>query len=223
MDAGQVTGPFTAEEAESHLPSAKEPFLWGRGLAEWLTPSEWKVALRTKGAVVTELTPREQPHWRFRVGGREQGPFFYNDLISALKRLPDYQYVEIHGEGFNDWVDIYGVQKIVDELGITRRAHQRVPIMGSLRIETAKGLVEAKVTSISEGGLGVNDAPTFPLGEKLRGILSSPNLFSDIHCTCEVVYVGQDGSLGLRFAHLPMEASAAVIEYVRKFQNMGER
>lgn len=223
MNAGQVTGPFSLEETEGLLSTAKDPLLWGRGLGEWLTPSEWRVALRTKGAAVTELSPREQAHWRYKVAGRENGPYLYDDLIVALKRLPDLQYVEVMGQGFPGWTDLYSVQKLVDELGITRRTHPRVPIMGTLKIETSGGEVsEAPVASISEGGLGIHDAPVLPLGERIRGILSSPNLFSEFHCNCEVVYVGPDGSVGLRFTHLPTEAQAAVIEYVKKFQNMGE-
>lgn len=223
LSAGQITGPYTADEVDGHLASASEPLLWGRGLPEWLPPAEWRKAIKTLGAAVTEITPREEPHWKFRQGGTEYGPFVYSDMIAALKKLPVHNDVELTGEGFNGWREIFGVQKVVEELGITRRAHPRVPIMGTLKVDQAKSPFEAKVVTISEGGLGINGAPPLAIGERFKGTLASPNLFMEIPCTCEVVYIGGDGYTGLRFIHLPTEAHASVIEYVNKFKNMAER
>lgn len=222
LNAGQVTGPMTPEEIESHLLGATQPLVWGRGLADWMTPEAWRKAMKNLGAAITEVVRAEEPHWRYRTDGREFGPFNSAEFIDALKKVTDYSSVEITGEGFNGWREIYAVQKIVDELGITRRAHQRVPIMGTLQVESPSAFM-AKVVSISEGGLGINDAPPLPIGEKIKGTMRSPHLFSEIPCTCEVVYAGSDGFTGLRFLHLPIEAQSAVIEYVNKFRNMGDR
>lgn len=224
LSAGQVHGPMTPEEAERLLPDAVEPLLWGRGLPEWMPPAEWRQAMSTLGAAVTEISQREEPHWKFRIDGREHGPFTYSDLIAALKHVDGYADVELTGEGLGGWREIYSVQKVVDELGITRRAHPRVPIMGSLKADSPRtGPFVAKVTTISEGGVGVNGAPSLSIGDRLKGVLSSPNLFMEIPCTCEVVYVGGDGYTGLRFVNLPSEAHASVIEYVKKFSGPQDR
>lgn len=222
MSKGQIQGPYDPTETEALLAGATEPLVWGRGLAEWMPPVDWRQNLNTKGAVLTEQPPAETAIWKYKIQGVEYGPYTYPELMTALGRVEDYGKVEIAGEGFNGWREIYAMQKIVEELGITRRAHPRVPIMGILSLEDAHGgKMQARVVTISEGGLGVNGALPFPIGHKFRAILQSANLFAEINCTCEVVYLGDDGYTGLRFAHLPTEAHAAVIEYVNKFKDLG--
>jgi hypothetical protein len=223
LSSGQVQGPASQEEIEALIPASSSPLIWGRGLPEWMPPIAWKQALLTHGAALLENAALEEPHWKYRLGTNEHGPYTYNELIDALKKETEHYDIEIFGEGFTGWTEIYGVQKIVDELGITRRAHARVPIMGTLKMETSLGSRQAKIISISEGGLGVNDAPELPIGEKFKAVISSPNLYMEMSCTCEVVYLGNDGYMGIKFANLPMEAHAAVIEYVNKFKNLGER
>ncbi|MBX2986453.1 MAG: PilZ domain-containing protein [Bdellovibrionaceae bacterium] len=224
LQAGQIQGPWTPEEIENKLPGASDPLVWGRGLSEWLPPEAWRSALLSSGTVLTESIAMEHPHWRYRLGEREFGPYNYPDLIDVLKKISDFTDVEILNDTGGGWREVYDIQKIVDELGITRRAHQRVPIMGTLKLDLpAGGHAEAKVISISEGGLGVHEFPRLSVGEKIKGVLRSANLFMDIPCSCEVVYVSHEGSAGLRFLHLPMEAQAAVVEYVNKFRDLGDR
>lgn len=218
-DDQQIQGPLTSDEAETLFRTLTKPLIWGRGLTEWLTPVQWKEALSNQGAALSETTPREEPHWKYRYAGTEYGPFVYADLLEDLRKVTDYGDVTVFGEGFTAWTEIYGVQQLVDELGITRRAHPRVPIMGNLKIETAQGPVDALVTTISEGGCGITNSPPMTIGEKFRAELTSPNLFVTINCICEVVYVGPDGSTGLRFHQLPTETQSALVEYVNKFKS----
>lgn len=222
LQAGEVQGPWTPEELENLLPTATEPQVWGRGMAEWMKPEEWRAALRTEGSALSEQVAAADRVWRYRsLSGKEQGPFTYDVLLTHLKSLPDYGDIQVLGEGFSEWRDVYDVQKLVDELGISRRTHQRVPIMGTLTIEMPEGPRHLKVTSISEGGVGLTEAENFPVGETFKGTLSSPNLFQEIPCTGEVVYAGPDGSAGVRFLQIPADAQAAVVEYVRKFADLG--
>lgn len=222
MSRGQIQGPYDPNEVESLLSAMHEPLVWGRGLSEWMAPVDWRQNMHAKGAALTEPAPGEEAQWKYRLRGAEHGPVTYADLLAALRKVDDYAQVDIAGEGFSGWKEIYALQKIVDELGITRRAHPRVPIMGNLITEDSKGgKLTFRVVTISEGGLGLNAAIPFPIGHKFRGVLQSSNLFADIHCTCEVVYLGEDGYTGLRFTHLPSEAEAAVIEYVNKFKDLG--
>ncbi|MNT95603.1 hypothetical protein D3C72_2375100 [compost metagenome] len=71
--------------------------------------------------------------------------------------------------------------------------------------------------SISEGGLGVTEVRNLQIGDRFTGNLNSPNLYMQINAICDVVYLGNDGYAGLRFANLPIEAKSSIIEYVNKF------
>lgn len=224
LQEGQVRGPFNEEEIEvsaSKQPEGASPGLvWGRGLAEWLTPAEWRTHLKTAGPMLTEAPPQlEERHWRLKLGEDISGPFTYDEFIEALKKVVDFSLVEISNEPAGRWRDIYAFQKVVDELGITRRAHPRVPIMGTLTVETPQGPQPIRVVSISQGGLGISDGPPLAIGDKVKGVLKSANLYSELPCNCEVVYIGDAGYVGLRFLQMPADAQSAVIEYVNKFKS----
>lgn len=216
LHEGQVQGPYSREDIETHLKTHSQAQVWGRGLPEWMPPHEWRTALQDLGKHMAPVA--EEPTWKFRIGADEKGPFTFLGLLDHLRKVEDYTEVELASESFSGWKEIYSVQSVVEELGITRRAHPRVPIMGTLKIESPSGPVEARVVSISEGGVGINGDMTFKIGEKFKGVLQSPNLFVTINCTCEVVYIGEGGYTGIRFQNIPHEAKAAVVEYVNKFK-----
>nr|BFD62996.1 hypothetical protein BdHM001_16770 [Bdellovibrio sp. HM001] len=216
LTEGQVTGPFDHAEIESRLSTAPEAQIWGRGQSEWMTPSKWRQSLKEQSQITT--ASNEPPGlWKIRIEGKEQPPMKYSDLIATLKKLRDYSAVDICTDNSKVWKEIYSIPRIVDDLGISRRSHPRVPMIGTLACESPKGEFSCRVISISEGGLGVNDAQNLQIGERFKGTLTSPNLFVTINTTCEVVYVGNDGYAGLRFVGLPEEFKSSIIEYVRKF------
>jgi len=216
LTEGQVNGPFDQDEIETRLASAKDPQIWGRGHAEWMTPSKWRQIVKEITATIPG-SAQPQGVWKVRVEGREKSPMKYPELISFLKTMTDYSAVDISPEGSSSWKEVYAVPRVVEDLGISRRSHPRVPIVGTLKCESPKGEFTCRVISISEGGLGVNDAQNLQIGERFEGTLTSPNLFVTINSTCEVVYVGNDGYAGLRFIGLPTEFKSSIIEYVNKF------
>ncbi|MBX3039820.1 MAG: PilZ domain-containing protein [Bdellovibrionaceae bacterium] len=225
LSAGRIEGPWTPEEVETKLPSTSEPLIWGRGLADWLPVDSWRAALQTGGAALSEAIPFDEASWSYRnrTDDRVHGPFTYVDLLATLREMKDFSDVEISGPDLKDWSEIYEIQKIVDELGISRRAHQRVPMMGHLIFEAPSGeQQQVRVVSISAGGMSLNEATPFGIGTQFKAQLRSPNLYAEIACTCEVVYSGPQQT-GLRFTHLPAEGESAIIEYVNKFKNLGER
>jgi hypothetical protein len=224
---GQVTGPFADRDLETQLssgtlkPSAEgtEPLIWGRGQGEWMTPDRWRAALAALNAQEA-LETQKSRQWRMRVQDKELSPMNLEELIEQLKDFSDLSPVRVWTEGFEDWKEVFHVQKIMTELGVSRRQHARVPIMGTLKCETPLGIVNAKVISISEGGLGVTGVTGLHVGDKVRGNMTSPNLFVPINSTVEIVYLGGDGYAGLRFLGLPPEGRSAIIEYVKKFQQV---
>jgi hypothetical protein len=217
LQEGQVTGPYGDQEIQKRVDDAKAPLVWGRGQSEWLTPDRWRTTLK---ALIDEqaLEQQKSRQWKMRVNNKELTPMTLDELIEQLKDYTDLSPVRIWTDGFDDWKEVFQVRKIMDELGISRRSHPRVPMMGHLKAMAEFGELNAKIISISEGGVGVNSAKGVQIGEKFSTVLDSPNLFMNITCIMEVVYVGADGYAGMRFLGLPSEARSAIIEYVKKFQ-----
>lgn len=217
LQNNQVQGPYHETEIESLAGQFDSPLIWGRGLSEWVPPQKWKEALNNPSL----MGPIEQdPKWKYRLEDKEFGPMPYIEMIQQLKKESDLTTLELWSEQIPDWREVYSVQKVADELGITRRSHPRVPIMGNLQCEMPEGSVAIKVISISEGGIGVSGAPPLTIGQKFKAVMSSPNLFVTINCMCEVVYIGTEGYAGIRFINLPIEAKSAVIEYINKFKDI---
>lgn len=220
LSEGQTTGPFEPDEIEHQLPSLKEPQIWGRGHSEWMNPVRWRQILKEAGHVVSRppSTP-DQPQglWRVRVHGEEKTPLRYAEMVAFLKNFKDLSSVDIFPEAGDGWREVYAIPRLVDDLGISRRAHPRVPLVGTLTYEKPQGEASCRVISISEGGIGINDAQGLHIGEQFAGTLTSPNLYVTITSLFEVVYVGGDGYAGLRFVNLPEEFKGSVIEYVNKF------
>jgi hypothetical protein len=215
LHEGQVTGPFTVEEVEGQVTILDKPMVWGRGQKEWVSVDKW--SKMSKEEVIGEPSSGGDRIWKIRVGQIETKPMSHDQMIEYLKKQTDYSKVQIWTEGYNEWKDIYQIHKIMDELGVSRRQHPRVPIMGTLQCEGTSNTFMARALSISEGGLGVVEAPEVKIGEKLRTILKSANLPAPVQATCEVVYVGSDGYAGLKFVSIQAEAVATIISYVKKF------
>jgi hypothetical protein len=218
---GQVSGPFTKEEVDSRLTLGSNPLIWGRGQTEWVPSDRWNQVLRDHDSANRKNRNAGLDRmWKIRVAGQELRSMNHDQMIDFLRTQKDYGEIQIWTEGYTEWKDIYQIHKIMDELGVSRRQHPRVPIMGTLACEGATGSLTARILSISEGGLGVTEAPEVKIGEKFKTILKSPNLYTPIHSTAEVVYVGQDGYAGLKFISLHPESKSAIIEYVKKFTEL---
>lgn len=219
MSEGQTVGPFDPEEVEQKIPTLTDPQIWGRGHTEWMTPARWRQVLREAGHMTARSHSPEQPQglWRVRVHGEEKNPLRYHELVTFLKTFNDLSPVDILPEAGDGWKEVYAIPRLVEELGISRRSHPRVPLVGTLTFEIPQGEASCRVISISEGGIGINDAHGLQIGSQFPGTLSSPNLYVTITADFEVVYVGKDGYAGLRFINLPEEFKSSVIEYVNKF------
>lgn len=215
LSNGQVTGPYDSTEIENNLSSATDPLIWGRTVSEWMVPAKWRQAQQSLQKAKADAAP--ESIWKVRVEGIEKAPLKYSELIAYLKTLTDFSSVDIRPDSSSLWKEIYAFPQIADDLGISRRSHPRVPIVGKLVCELPAGPKDYRVISISEGGLGLTDASDLKIGQRFKGILTSANLFITITSDCEVVYAGNDGYVGLRFIGLPEEFKSSIIEYVNKF------
>lgn len=214
---GQVSGPYLPKDIENQASkNSSSTKIWGRGLGEWVDYTTWFRNLN-EGQTTQKNADQHKAIWRMRIEGKETENLTYDDMLNRLRQMTEYKAVDIFTEGSPHWRELYSVQKIVDDLNLTRRSHPRVPIMGTLEGEGPHGEFQARIISISEGGLGITDSKDLHLADKIKATISSPNLFMKISCTCEVVYVGKEGYAGLRFTAIPQDAKSSVIAYVNKF------
>lgn len=217
LNEGQVTGPYSVDEVETQAATLKTPMVWGRGQNEWVSLDKWTKMAKDEASLAKTSGKSSDRIWKVRVSHQEMKPMDHDQMIDFLKKQTDYGEIQIWTEGYTEWKDIYQIHKIMDELGVSRRAHPRVPIMGTLQCEGTTNTFTARALSISEGGLGVTEALDVKIGEKFKTILKSANLPASVHATCEVVYVADEGYAGMKFVTIQAEAVAGIIEYVKKF------
>lgn len=217
LSQDEVRGPFDHTGLVNELERATDPLIWGRGLPEWMTPDQWQKAQADYESNLEKTRAQAEREWRLRVKGQELAPMVYSQMIDYLRAQSDLTDVLVWTEGYAEWKEIYQIHKILDDLGVSRRRHPRVPIMGQVDFESAAGSFQGRALSISEGGLGVTDTPTARIGDRFKIVMKSPNLYGPLHATVEVVFAGADGYCGLKFTALPMESKSAIIEYVKRF------
>ncbi len=223
LNDGQVTGPFSKEDVSARASPGSGVLIWGRGLADWVQSERWNQILKEGDGPARQGKLLNDRLWKLKMAGQELKPMSHDRMIDFLKTQTDYSDIQIWTDGYTDWKDIYQIHKIMDELGVSRRLHPRVPIMGTLQCEGATGNLTARILSISEGGLGITDAPKVKIGEKFKITLKSPNLFTPILAMAEVVYVGTENYAGMKFSGLQPESKSAIIEYVKKFTDVKKK
>lgn len=218
LNGDEVLGPYTEAELEEKLNSQSysNPLIWWRGLPEWLPQGQWKSQFTNLKKKSLEKAERL---WKLRVGGGEALLLTQNQMFEHLKTEEDLANVEVWTEGYAKWEPVFQIHPIMDQLGISRRKHPRVPLAGTVSLDLGGRLVDAEPRTISEGGLGVAKVSGLEIGQKLSLVIRSPQLYLTIHTTAEVVYANKLGIAGLRFEGLGSESRAAVIEYVKKFVN----
>jgi hypothetical protein len=217
MKDGAISGPYDSAGLQVQTQSSGHCLVWGRGFSEWVSPHKWKTLESELSQHLHSQRAQHERMWRVRVQEQEYEPMLMDQLLTLLKSQTDYNDIFVWTEGYSDWKAVYELHRIMDQLGVPRRKYPRVPLMGEVVCEATSGNFVARALSISEGGLGITDCPPLKIGEKFKVILKSPNLFQAIHATAEVVYIGQDNYVGVKFIGLQTESKASIIEYVKKY------
>lgn len=215
---GQVEGPFVDDDIDLKMKNnSAESLVWGKGLSEWLTYDMWK----NDRAQFEEVKEAEKEIlWSYKKNDQASPWMPLTDFIKSIQDVPETTELQIANDQEKVFRNLFEYPKLIEELGITRRAHPRVPIMGSLDAEVNGRAISMRVISISEGGLGVTEAKQLSLGQRFKAQLKSPNLFVAVNCQCEAVYVGQDGYAGIKFHNLNSEFHGAIVEYINKFADV---
>jgi hypothetical protein len=217
MVAGQVKGPFRQIELESMLGQWSNAMIWGKGQHEWMAPPRWKTFITESQQRQDIDHQRADRLWRVLIQEDQVGPMNYEAMIKLLASRQDLQEVRIWTEGYGEWKEVYQIHKIMDDLGVSRRAHPRVPILGALACDGASGTFTARLLSLSEGGLGATEGKNIKMGDRLKVVVKAQNLQAPIAATVEVVFLGRDGYFGMKFMGLQSEARTMISEYIKRF------
>lgn len=217
MKDGHISGPFDSSTIESEARSGGNCLIWGRGFQDWVPPGKWKIMEAELAQHLSSQKAQTERLWRVRVKEQEYEPMVMEQLLNFLKSQTDYHEIFVWTEGYSDWKEVYQLHRIMDQLGVPRRKYPRVPIMGEVVCEATSGSFVARALTVSEGGLGITDCPPMKIGERFKVVIKSPNLFQAIHATAEVVYIGADNYVGIKFIGLQTESKSAIIEYVKKY------
>ncbi|MFN3455742.1 MAG: PilZ domain-containing protein, partial [Pseudobdellovibrio sp.] len=151
--------------------------------------------------------------------GDDYGEMTKEELSLFTARLEDISKVYIQDNTTQEWKDIFSYPDLINKLGITRRKSQRVPILAQFSgVNEHEQKIQARVITISEGGLGLTDSFDLKLGETLRGQITSPHFYTPLTLSAEVTYAGLDGYVGLKYTELNDEGMAIVTDYINRFR-----
>lgn len=217
-----VTGPFTTDEIKSMAALSEDPasYVWVRGQKKWIPANQLN---RHLDEILNKRESQKQDtqSWYLNYGGRSLGPMSQTDIIRYLRTVnpTDYDNVLIWSMGMQNWAKVFEFPPIADELGISRRAHPRVPLIGTviLNIDGVEQMSQA--LSISVGGIGVTGFSNLEKGKVLKATINSPNLGASITTSVIVKYLIKNEEAGLQFQNMHLEMQARIIDYIKKFEN----
>ena len=233
---GHVEGPLSTEKLLQTLQSVgdsklEKAFVWKRGLAEWMKASKWNpnedVTLSNYNNPVYATDSEEKTRaqvisedifYRVRVNFVDQPLMNRIELLALIGQQPDVAALSIQDPKTKEWKEVYAFPDLVERLGLTRRSNPRVPILAQFTGSSNKNPnLNARVITISEGGIGFTDHFELKIGDTISGQITSPHFFQPVSIQAEVIYSGLDGYVGFKFTQITDEAKSAVIEYVKKF------
>jgi hypothetical protein len=216
-----VTGPFFTEEVQLKL-SINElganSFIWWKGQREWIQISSWQADLNN--IVATLISNQQKAIWYIDLGKAPLGPLTQSELLESLRNVTDLNRARLWAVGMKKWQTLFELHEVMELLGISRREHDRAPLMGTVAIsrsnEAPKGIV-AKAASISVGGIGVSNANDLRRGDEVALLIRTSDIPGNLHLRGEVVYVTESGHAGIRFGKVHPETHSLIHDYIKRF------
>lgn len=179
-----------------------------------LSPNEDTVV----GAQIQKPKTNQTPSYRVQINFVDQPMMSKSELLTLISKQEDISTVAIQDPKSKEWKEVYAFPDIVEKLGISRRKHARVPILAQFVGRTNRhDSFNARIITISEGGLGLTEVYDLKIGDIVEGQLTSPHFFQPINIRADVVYSGLDGYIGLNFTQINDESKSAIIDYMKKF------
>jgi hypothetical protein len=170
----------------------------------------------------TEIPTTEIPSEKYRVQLNfvDQPAMTKDELMIFASRVDDPSQIAIFDPKFKEWKEIYSFKEIVEKLGLTRRKHPRVPILAQFSGTTSRHeKFNARLVTISIGGLGLTDVFDLNVGDAISGQITSPHFYSPVTIEAEATYCGNDGYVGLKFTQINDDSQSLVTDYVKRFSN----
>jgi len=221
-----ASGPFTTDQVNFKLTTGELPpksFIWWKGQREWIPISTWKDQLES--ILATTGSKNQRPVWYIDNSGSQIGPLTQDELIDNLKSVGDFSDVRLWAVGMDKWKSLFELHDVMDLLDLSRREHERAPLMGSVAVtrsnEDPKGFV-INAATISAAGMGVSGAHGLRRGDEIALFVKSPDLPSNLHLRGEVVHVTEAGYAGIRFVKVHPETASIIHDYVKRFNTESE-
>ena len=219
---GQVNGPLAMGQLEDRLQGMKTenpPLIWWRGQKEWVSVSAWReYAHSLKDADEKNRNLR----WDLKLESETHTQLVRDDLLAKIEGLDKKSTILIKPHHESEWKSVFEMPTIMDELGMGRRKHLRVPIQGVAEFyfdEKNDSIVyQSKLTSISEGGFGIIGTHHLAVGDTSKMVLKSDLLSFPIHCRAQLMYISKDGYGGFQFENISTEHQSTILMFINQFK-----
>jgi hypothetical protein len=215
---GRVTGPWRDEELTAKPEFREGALIWGHPLSEWVDGERWQQQRQIQEEQTQATRIRLLRTWKVLSPEGELGPWSYHEMMDYLRSQKDVKNIMLWTEGYKEWQPIFAIHKVMDELGLGRRAHPRVPISGKVELKRAGDKKNYRLISISEGGFGAAEVADLHVGEEAEFVLISDSLARPVVSKAEMVYLDHEHlSAGFKFLSLSNEMKSIIVEYVRDY------
>lgn len=170
-------------------------------------------------AIAADVKSHSVEKFRVQYDFVDKGEMTKEQLIQFAAKQEDVSKISIYDKKQKLWREIFTLPEIAQHLGVTRRQHQRVPILAQFSgtITRSNTPLNARVITISAGGIGFTDNFDLKLGEIIQGQITSPHFYTPLTIAAEVTYAGLDGYVGLKFINMNDEVTALITDYVKRF------
>lgn len=169
----------------------------------------------------TNVKPSTSKIYKVQYDFVEQKPMNIEELIEFTRTREDVNKIAIYDYELKNWQEIYAISEVSEALGLSRRKNVRIPILAQFSGHSNSGnKLNARVVTVSIGGMGLTDTYDLAIGDEIRGQISSPHFFTPLHIEAEVTFCGNDGYIGLRFTQINDDARALITDYINRFDQV---
>jgi hypothetical protein len=218
-----VSGPYSTETLQKKIFNgeiAAESFVWWKGQRQWMSVSVWKTQINE--ILKTQSQRAASPMWYLDVGGSPRGPLTENELLNTLRSYPSLNKTKLWSAGMDKWTSLFDLSDILEKLGVSRREHERAPLMGTIAVSRSNEDPQTYIlhaSSISLGGMGITGHQDFRIGDRLTLTLKTHEISSSIPLRATVVYVSKNSYAGLRFdtETISPEVAKLISNYIQQF------
>ncbi|MGE0528846.1 MAG: PilZ domain-containing protein, partial [Bdellovibrionales bacterium] len=155
--------------------------------------------------------------WHYALHGKSHGPLTQEQLVSALRSLGSLGDVLLWTKGMKEWAPLFEFHDILSAVGVNKRQFPRAEVKGKALIKAGGATLVAPLTSISEGGFGIQLEAGLVPGELVTVEIQSPSFREPLQAKAECRYLN-NGVVGMKFTKISLENKGAIVQFVRQNQ-----